>query len=287
MNILLKSIAIVSSFVVGSHAMETEYEETPYFPQEVIRKILRHASTNRILDLSTDVSFKDVYGDLRLVCINWQSAIDNDNKSHKTDDTWNQKKKNYWVEALVSAYETIGYGDDCRLFLNGKLQYTPNQGDPTILWIMDKEKPFAGEFNLSKCGDAGNYLSISTGYRKGKKPENANKEEIWFCPWFVINQDLERTASHFEPIFESWDKTVAPMGIFWTPGNWHEMSWFVHLTSKNVTFINNNNLPKLRECCSYYGIHPFSDRSPGWRTPLHVCNYSIYIKNFMFVLNQN
>ena len=123
-------MAIVLSFIARAHAMETQCEETNYFPQELTCHILRHASMNKILDLGTDVSFKDVYGDMRLVCKNWQCIIDNGIDSHKTGDTWNQKKKDYWVDALVSAYESIGHGDDCRLFLNGEITIHTGSGRP-------------------------------------------------------------------------------------------------------------------------------------------------------------
>ncbi|MBL8677229.1 MAG: hypothetical protein JNJ47_07430, partial [Alphaproteobacteria bacterium] len=70
-------------------------------------------------------------------------------------------------------------------FLRGILVYRPQEGSDVGMIempIADLANPLEGIFDLSRCGDAGNYLSIATGYRKGKKAENANKVEVWLAP---------------------------------------------------------------------------------------------------------
>ena len=100
-----------------------------------------------------------------------------------------------------------GYEDIYDRFLNGKLIYKPdpNSDEGKVeLRIADLEDPLNGTFDLSRCGDTGKYLSIATGYRKGKKPENASKVEIWFAPRFLIEKELNGAAAHFKPIMGNW-----------------------------------------------------------------------------------
>jgi len=87
-------------------------------------------------------------------------------------------------------------------FLNGKLIYRPypnSDKGKVELRIADLEYPLNGTFDLSRCGDMGKYLSISTGYRKGKQSENKDKIEIWIAPRFLIEKELNTTASHLKP----------------------------------------------------------------------------------------
>jgi len=113
-------------------------------------------------------------------------------------------------------------------FLNGKLVYKPDINSKVELRIADLKDPLNGTFDLSRCGNTGNYLSISTGYRKRKKPENASKLEIWFAPRFLIEKELNTTAAHFKPIMGAWNKEV-PVGIFWTWGGWDNLGWYDYL----------------------------------------------------------
>jgi hypothetical protein len=100
--------------------------------------------------------------------------------------------------------------------------------------------PLEGTFDLSRCGDTGKYLSISTGYRKGKKPENANKVEIWFAPRFLVEKEINGSASHFKAVFPAKWPTTAPVGMFWTWGGSDDLGWYDYLTSENI-----ENLSKI------------------------------------------
>jgi hypothetical protein len=90
-----------------------------------------------------------------------------------------------------------------------------------------------GTFDLRSCGDSGQYLSISCGYRKLKIAENANKVEIWFVPRFMVfnqNQGQYPTPAYFNGIMSNWPANE-PIGIFWTWGGWDNMSYFDYLTN--------------------------------------------------------
>jgi hypothetical protein len=94
-----------------------------------------------------------------------------------------------------------GYEDIYRRFLGGKLIYTdPSSKAKKELPIRALANPLEGTFDLSGCGDTGQYLSISTGYRKAQKAENTSKVEIWLAPWFLVNKNLSASAKHLQPI---------------------------------------------------------------------------------------
>ena len=126
------------------------------------------------------------------------------------------------VPVIAAGHEAL-----YRWFLEGRLEYRP---DPTsddgliTLLFRDLLAPLAGTanplsatFDLSGCGDAGYYLSINIGYKKDKIPANAGKTEIWICPKFLVEQELETTASYLVPMMGQWE---SPVGYFWTWGRW-------------------------------------------------------------------
>ena len=110
------------------------------------------------------------------------------------------------------------------------------------LLVRDLNNPLEGTFDLSCCGDTGKYLSISTGYRKERKPENASKVEIWICPRFLIEKEFNTTASYFKQIMANWTQEKAPVGLFWTNGWWGSLSNYDYLTSQSLDKLSNDNL---------------------------------------------
>lgn len=63
----------------------------------------------------------------------------------------------------------LGYEEIYSRFINGKLIYQPNPNSDEgkiEMKIKDLSDPLNGTFNLSECGDAGEYLTIATGYYK-------------------------------------------------------------------------------------------------------------------------
>jgi len=141
-----------------------------------------------------------------------------------------------------------GYEQVYQRFLNGRLIYKPNTNDngKIELRIADLANPLGGTFDLSRCGDTGNYLSISTGYRKGKKPENANKVEIWFTPRFLVESEINRSASHLKKIFPINWPSKAAVGILWTWGGWDNLENYDYLTAQDMDELSNDNLYKKR-----------------------------------------
>lgn len=130
-------------------------------------------------------------------------------------------------------------------FLNGRLIYKPNtdnDSDKIEMRIADLTNPLEGTFDLSQCGDMQNHLSISTGYRKGKKPENANKLEIWFVPRFLVKKEINGQAEHLKFIFpDHWPNTVE-IGIIWSWGGWDDAGHYDYLTTQNVNLLSTGNL---------------------------------------------
>jgi V8-like Glu-specific endopeptidase len=171
----------------------------------------------------------------------------------------NKISQTYVLNPQVLLIPPVAYGYEqiYQRFLNGRLIYKPNKGNDIgkiELRIADLTNPLEGTFNLSQCGDAGKYLSISTGYRKGMKPENANKVEIWFVPRFLVEREINEGASHFKPIFlDKWPNT-ALIGISWTWGGGHDNEWYDYLTDQTMDALPTRNLyknwKKSRTCIS-------------------------------------
>jgi len=136
-----------------------------------------------------------------------------------------------------------GYEDIYRRFLGGKLIYTdPSSKAKKELLIRALSNPLEGTFDLSGCGDTGQYLSISTGYRKAQKAENASKVEIWLAPWFLVNKNLSTTARHLQPIMGNWDAAAAPVGLFWTWGGYDNLDWFDYLVTNSMDLLGSEDL---------------------------------------------
>jgi len=131
-------------------------------------------------------------------------------------------------------------------FLMGALIYRSQKGSDVgriDLPIAALVNPLEGTFDLSQCGDVGEYLSISTGYRKEKKAENVKKIEIWLAPRFLIEKELKTTASHFKKIYSDW-KEIAEVGLFWTCGGDEELGDYDYLITENMDNLFKNNLYK-------------------------------------------
>ena len=112
--------------------------------------------------------------------------------SQAADDTPKQAEEEMYLLKMRSTIPPVaqGYEKIYERFRNGVLIYRPKKGSDEgmiKLRIADLENPLDGTFDLSRCGHVMKYLSISTGYRKRKKVENASKVEIWFAPRFLIN----------------------------------------------------------------------------------------------------
>ncbi len=161
-------------------------------------------------------------------------------------------------------------------FLKGVLIYRPTAGSEVgqiILPIAQLMNPLEGRFDLSKCGDAGKYLSISTGYRKGKKIENADKLEIWIVPKFIVEKDLTTTAVHYQPIQECWS---SPVGIIWSNGKWDNMNWYDYLATQDFDALSNEeSLYEKWKQHQYY-----THRTPDFSIARLISMYRIHVSSF-------
>ncbi len=161
----------------------------------------RVVKSNKIQILTLAASDENTApGNLRLVCREWRDIIDGlINKEDKIRKYVDQHP--IWQKLIRVSFGGLGHDADWNTILNGELVYKPNpDSDDGIkrLKISDLPNPFAGSFDLSGCGDADKYLSISMGLRKGRKDSNADKSEIWLIPRFLAMQKLEGNASYLK-----------------------------------------------------------------------------------------
>ena len=150
------------------------------------------------------------------------------------------------IPEIVEGYEEI-----YKRFVAGKLIYKPdpNSNSGNIeLPFSDLDNPLEGTFDLTGCGNSNKYINISTGYRKGKKIENADKVEIWISPRFLIEKNISASAGHFQPIMNEWSADVAPVGVFWTWGGWDDLGWYDYLVTKSYSMLSKDNLYKIWLC---------------------------------------
>ena len=139
----------------------------------------------------------------------------------------------------------LGHETVYERFLKGVLVYRPTAGSDVgkiELPIAALANPLDATFDLSNCGDTGHYLSIATGYRKGKQAENANKVEIWLTPRFLIEKDLAHRAGHYAPIMWTWDAQTAPVGLFFNWGGRDDLNYFDYLTTQDYDTLSSENL---------------------------------------------
>ncbi|MGL4426167.1 MAG: protein kinase domain-containing protein [Alphaproteobacteria bacterium] len=167
-------------------------------------------------------------------------------------------------------------------FLKGVLVYRPTEGSDVgkiELRVADLANPLEGIFDLSKCGDAGKYLSIATEYRKGKIEANENKLEIWLAPRFLIEKNLSGDAKHFQPIMGNWDGQKAPVGLFFTYGGWNgsdHMQYYDYLTTQSMDELSDGeNYYGKWERTSHTHFAPFS-------VPISLHTHLAQIKIFMY-----
>ena len=216
-------MTIMLSLIAGLQAMEIENTNVGNCAPEVASKFLTEVVTDNYVKHDF-IQFIENVLDLKEVCHDWNQIIDNE----------------FMHQAMV-----LGCQQLCPNFLNGKLIYRSNQtSDEGMieLKISDLWNPLGGRFNLSQCGNAIQYLSISSGYRKEMKAENSDKVEIWFTPRFLVEKELNSTAGHFKSILPSKWNDDASVGMFWTWGNWEKLEWYDYLTSESIDNLSKINL---------------------------------------------
>lgn len=182
--------------------------------------------------------------ELALVCKHWNDIV------NSTDEQIKHRIKKVWLRGLYNIIDPKEV-EIFEQFYNGKLIYRPdpasNAGMVTLS-ISALKNPLEGTFDLSNCGDAGKYLSIATGYRKGIISSNSEKVEVWIALQFLIERKLGTTAAHFNPIMDIWKEEQAPVGIFFTWGGWDNLGCYEYLTTKlmeSMESLRSGNLKQI------------------------------------------
>jgi hypothetical protein len=117
-------------------------------------------------------------------------------------------------QALVFAQ---GHEDMYGRLADCKLIYTdPDTKVQKVLSIPAGAHPLNYTFDLSGCGKAGQFISIATGYKKGKIATNIRnpytKVELWLTPRFLF-----KSMPNFQLFGNLWEEAY-PLGLFWTWG---------------------------------------------------------------------
>jgi hypothetical protein len=223
-----------------------EIRENPFerCPEEIMFVVLELAArSNYLSDGNT--------GSIEFVCRDWQGIMEQ-----------KQMKK-----SIASIKDEYIY----QKFLKGVLVYRPDEESDEgriDLPIASLVNPLEGTFDLSQCGDTGEYLSISTGYRKGKKAENAKKLKIWLTPRFLVEKEIEGSAQHLKKIFPSKWPEEASIGILWTLGKWDNMRQYDYLTDNTMEGLGDDNL---------YEKHGYT---PGDEPHQYICEAIYVTKKF-------
>lgn len=189
-------------------------------PKETKLNILKYVVMNSLDD--------GTVGKLSVVCKEWQSII----KQHKVP---------IFKFAICEAFRVDP--DICERFLNGRLEYKPNASNDIgriELRIADLANPLEGTFDLSHCGNAGQHFTISTGYQR-REHEDLPELIILLSPRFLVERDINGSASHLKNIFPDEWPTTAPVGILWT---WvaDDMDCYDHLSNQTMDELSNGNL---------------------------------------------
>ena len=172
-------------------------------------------------------------------------------------------------------------------FLRGSLIYRPTGSDvgkielPIADFLTQGQNPFESTFDLSKCGNAAMYLSISTGYRRAVKPENSNKWEVFITPKFLIEAHKTTTAAHYTNISNAtWS---APFAVIQNYGGWNNLGdYSYHVTLSDID-LNSKNLYEIPSVMERGSVQTLSaSRLPfQWRTEESVVSAKRFIFNFV------
>jgi len=247
-SVLTLTAVVLTSLMTPAWSMEDHPEQTD--THTITRKrnnfskcpeaLVGHLLTGPAYNLGAQNEPLDT---LAGVCTDWRRLI---KERESAKRSWHNGR-------LVMLKTTHGITDPqeketLHRFYNGKLIYRPIAGsdDEIItLHISGLKNPLKGTFDLSSCGDTGQYLSIATGCHTGKKAKNAKKVEVWIAPRFVIARDLQGPASHFAPIMDRWVAETAPVGLFFTWGGWDNLDSYDYLTTHSIDSFSSGNLYKL------------------------------------------
>ena len=188
------------------------------------------------------------------------------------------------IDKIIIPEVARGHEEDYLKFLRCTLVYKPHGAsdeERIEIPIGILADPLHGTFDISRCGNASQYLVISTGYRTEQKPEHAEKMEVWITPRFLVEANLNGNAAHLKPMraecrgrYNEHDE----VNIFWTWGTWDhesiqeddENEWYYPTRGRDC--YDYHTVGSSSECFYSelktlgYGYHPFSYICPLDRT---------------------
>jgi hypothetical protein len=171
---------------------------------------------------------------LTSVCKFWYSVI---RENQDTQQKLQYTTMNPFMQECMNTYWE-------HQFYNGILHYTPTDGSNTVtLKFADLNEE--GTFDLSACGNTGQYLIITTSMDRFFKIEGGNKDKtvILVTPRSLVEQGINTSPSHpFAAHMAGWNADKASVGMFWRWGNDMDLSWVDYLTTSSMTNISSKNL---------------------------------------------
>ena len=194
---------------------------------------------------------------LSRVCSDWRSYFYDSGSDKDKEASWYSRMNPYgkklmkiWWLSTIGGYDSR-YDEIYERFLNGVLQYRPyresDEGMVTLK-ISDLPNPFDGTFDLSGCGDAANYLVITTSlsdFFAQHVYQNVYQIVIGISPHFLVEKIVASTPEHrFKDIMEKWDGVRAPIGIFWRQGSGQPLEWYNYITHATLEDISTYDLFK-------------------------------------------
>ena len=184
--------------------------------------------------------------DLQKVCACWRNIV-RENRKIERDNKGLVKVLTYEIlnPFLKGCADIWQYNEALRRFKNGRVCYTPKGvGHVIEMKFSDLSNPFCGTFDLSKCGHMSKRIRITTNVEEFFKDggEYGDRLVVLACPFHVVEQAIQLNLDHpFSKILASWDKSKAPIGMFWRWGNWEDEPWFDYVVSRTMKEMTGKN----------------------------------------------
>lgn len=192
---------------------------------------------------------------LRGVCKNWRSIVPAFLSKKVNDSDFNYHEAELKVQRYMQAMWGVKTEEDKKTFetiLNGKLVWQAPGPDANKIELpfSDFPNPFKCTFNLSDCGKAAKYLTITQNLETFFAVETENpKLHVLITTHFWIEKYISTTPSTFasplvDILDELWDKGKAPIGIFWRWSGENDLQCIDYLASHPLQDIMSKNIYK-------------------------------------------
>lgn len=127
--------------------------------------------------------------------------------------------------------------------LDATLEYTdPQTTKKSSIKIGTKIKNGLIDLSDKAFYNLDDHLDITTDPSTFFAINNKDRIVMLIVPWSVINDKLADTAASFQPIMSKWDKTVAPIGIFWRRGSDRDKSKYLYQVKLSMNQISASTL---------------------------------------------